>query len=344
MDIEDALQERERLVSLGNYEAAAVLEDTLMALVPRDAEILRKAIWTAGALKDLKRFDQLSRARRSLMAELHQLASGAHLTRIQQALEQVLPRWRHCQDQRAEVWNEDVLLSAFSDDVPNWINDIPLKYEKSDIVDLGAVGRFYVGDSNQVLHKRLARGMIWEPAIAVLLMELAGRCDPEAVIVDMGANIGTMSVPIARAFSGQVLSFEPVPQTFSDLIANLELNNCKNVQARQKACSKATGRGTMIDVLQTNPGMAKLDLDGGDTVVSTLDIELRGQKIALLKMDVEGHEADVLDGGVESLRAHRPLIICEILNGQQSRIYEKISSLGYQGQRFYRSDWLFWPT
>lgn len=185
--------------------------------------------------------------------------------------------------------------------------------------------------------------MIWEPAIAVLLMELAARCDPEAVIVDMGANIGTMSVPIARAFSGQVLSFEPVPQNFADLAANLELNNCENVQARNKACSKAAGLGSMTDVLQTNPGMAKLELDGGDTVVSTLDIELAGQKIALLKMDVEGHEADVLDGGLDSLKAHRPLILCEILSDQGTRIYDKLSRLGYQGQRFYRSDWLFWP-
>jgi FkbM family methyltransferase len=214
------------------------------------------------------------------------------------------------------------------------------------VADIAGIGSFIVGHPLP-LQKRLSRGMPWELPIAIMLMELAMRADPDSLIVDIGANIGTLTVPLARAFPGQVIAFEPVESTYAALLKNLELNNIANVLTLKMACSARPGHGEMIDVNENNTGMAKLDVgQSGKTDVTTLDIEAvrLGARVSLIKMDVEGHEGSVLDGAGDVLRNHRPLIVCELWHENRDPIFEKIKPFGYDATQLFRSDYVLYPT
>ena len=61
----------------------------------------------------------------------------------------------------------------------------------------------------------------------------AALIEPGDVVVDVGADIGALTVPLARAVgpAGRVLAFEPQPTVFQNLCANLALNDLLHVQA-----------------------------------------------------------------------------------------------------------------
>ncbi len=179
---------------------------------------------------------------------------------------------------------------------------------------------------------------------AVLLMELLCRADRRAVAVDLGANVGTLTIPMAKAFApGKIIAFEPVPRTASDLEVNLGLNDGLQVDVRRVACSATPGRGTMYDISEANPGIAKLRPQGrGRTPITTLDRELANQRVALIKMDIEGHEPEALLGAQEVIERSRPLILCECLPHVESRTKDILAAFGYESVQVMRGDWLFY--
>ena len=81
-----------------------------------------------------------------------------------------------------------VLASHSLDTIPLWSKHIPERYRLGDIAELEHIGRFLIGDVAQTLNKRLARGMPWELPTVALFMEIASRCSPEALIIDVGAT------------------------------------------------------------------------------------------------------------------------------------------------------------
>jgi FkbM family methyltransferase len=189
--------------------------------------------------------------------------------------------------------------------------------------------------------------MPWELPIAVLLMELASRADPKSLVIEIGANIGTLTVPLALNFSGRVVAFEPVESTFADLKKNLALNKIDNVRALMKACSATPGSGEMIGIVERNRGLAQLDISqSGKTVVTTIDNEAAriGSSVSLIKIDVEGHEGAVLDGAQNVIRKDKPLIVCELFGENRQAILEKMKAYGFQARRLFRSDWIFYPS
>ena len=230
------------------------------------------------------------------------------------------------------------------DDVPNWSRQQAILALEGEIVSIEHIGSFRVGDHLQVIHKRLARGMPWELPIVGLLMELAARMDPDALTVDVGANVGTVTIPVAAVSTGKVLAFEPEPTNYADLCGNLNLNELSNVTARQEACSDHAGKGEMKRVLSNNPGMAQLsERESGPISVVTLDAAIDGRPVGLLKMDVEGHERKVLAGAAKTIETSRPLIVCEVLKDNAAELQAAFANLGYAGERIFRSDWLFVP-
>ena len=228
---------------------------------------------------------------------------------------------------------------------PGWAATVPQQLRVGDVAEIDGIGAFFMGHPLPI-QRRLARRMPWELPIAVMLMELALRADPESLIMDIGANIGTITVPIALNFPGLVVAYEPVEDTFADLSANLRLNRLENVQAVMKACSASPGSGDMIGIAERNRGLAHLEISQtGKTDVTTVDKESArfGKPVSMIKMDVEGHELSVLDGAKGVLVNDRPLVICEILGKTGKPIFEKMKSLGYRGTKLFRSDWIFHP-
>lgn len=138
-------------------------------------------------------------------------------------------------------------------------------------------------------------------------------CRPGDVAVDVGANVGEVSIILSQQVgaAGRVMAFEPHPRIFRYLEGNLELNGCTNVTTRNLAVGAAPGTVTMTDSKRDD--MNRVHEGPGITVrASTLDAEVGGDEpIALLKIDVEGSELRVLEGG-PGVVARARCINCEM--------------------------------
>lgn len=128
-------------------------------------------------------------------------------------------------------------------------------------------------------------------------------CQDGDTAIDVGANVGEVSIILSRRVgpAGRVIAFEPQTRIFRYLNGNLALNQCANVTARNLAMAAAAGTVRMTDSKWDD--MNRVHDGPGVTVpASTLDAELDGiGAIALLKIDVEGSELRVLEGGPNTL-------------------------------------------
>lgn len=162
----------------------------------------------------------------------------------------------------------------------------------------------------------------------------------KGVIIDIGANIGNHSVFFGLFVSKGVICFEPNKNVLPILKRNL-LGNGINYKIFELGLSDEPGHATVeIPVGQeNNVGAAKLLASHtvSDINVSTLDILLpqikdflQDEDILAIKIDVEGMEPNVLNGGVGLISTYKPEIFVEIVDENQMRRVEPIlKKLGY---------------
>jgi FkbM family methyltransferase len=135
---------------------------------------------------------------------------------------------------------------------------------------------------------------------------------PGMVVVDAGAHVGYYTLLAARhvAPAGKVYAFEPAPANFDLLLRNIQRNEYANVVAVNAALSKGAGQATLY-LTGLDNGRHSLFRHGlpqqGSVVVqtTTLDAFLEAEgwpRVDLVKVDVEGAEADVLKGMEQLLR------------------------------------------
>lgn len=187
---------------------------------------------------------------------------------------------------------------------PNGFNELsvtrsgPMLYNKNDTYVGGSLqkyGEFSV--SEQLLFAQIVRsGML---------------------VVEVGANIGAHTVDLARIVGqdGEVHAFEPQRIVFQTLCANLALNQCTNVFARQLALGASAGTIMVPPVAPTDRsnfgGISLGQFAGGETVpLDTLD-SLDLPACHLIKADVEGMEFEVLKGAARTIEMYRPLMYVE---------------------------------
>ena len=144
-----------------------------------------------------------------------------------------------------------------------------------------------------------------EPELALLGQILR----PGDTAVDVGANIGTHGIFFARTVGaeGTVHAIEPQRIAYQLLCANVSLNALLNLRCHHAAARAAAGQ-TVVPVLdptaeQNFGALAAGQFDEGEPVpVMTVD-SLGLAKCRLIKIDVEGSEADVLAGAHETINS-----------------------------------------
>lgn len=172
---------------------------------------------------------------------------------------------------------------------------------------------------------------------------------PGDVVVDVGANVGTHTVALAKAVgaSGAVLAFEPQRFVHQVLCANVALNALTWVRTYHAALGRTPGGVVVPDIDYAAPGnfggLALGDWREGETV-PRLTLDGFGlARCALLKVDVEGMEADVLAGAAELLSRARPVVYFEN-NGPAgapaacAQLLDRGYSLFWHFSPFFRAD------
>ncbi|MDB5244608.1 MAG: Methyltransferase FkbM [Parcubacteria group bacterium] len=128
------------------------------------------------------------------------------------------------------------------------------------------------------------------------------------IAVDVGAHIGTLSIPFAR-YASKVIAFEPTKESFHYLVKNVKLNNA-TVDARNKGLGKAKGTASTVVVHDFSAAAHTLTVGSGEIEISTLDAEV--EYADFVKIDVEGMELSVLEGGERLWKQSAPNILFEV--------------------------------
>lgn len=164
---------------------------------------------------------------------------------------------------------------------------------------------------------------------------LAPMMQPGDTFIDIGANEGLYTLLAAARVeeAGKVVAIEPSPREFERLCSNIESNSfsSRTVVIDQALGSEAGwasfavaaeehgGQNAFVDLIAPNISIAQVRA----TPLLTLDMiaaRLQPRRIDFVKLDVEGAEVEVVEGGMMVLEEHRPIWIAEVgRSGSPSR-------------------------
>jgi FkbM family methyltransferase len=162
-----------------------------------------------------------------------------------------------------------------------------------------------------------------------LLPTLLAFLKPGGVALDVGANIGIVTVPLALAAKragARLIAFEPFPRNVEWIHKNLQLNHIdEEVTVVESGLSSEAGEATLLlrEDFETGAaiGNASVAEPGIDehfqrtTIrLSTLDALWPGfgsPRLDVIKIDIEGHEDRFLEGAKQTLAANRPVLLME---------------------------------
>jgi FkbM family methyltransferase len=162
--------------------------------------------------------------------------------------------------------------------------------------------------------------------------------------IDVGANIGAYALAMATAVGprGSVWAFEPTPEASDLLEHSARRNALRQLQVLRNAVSSQPGQVCLSLSAQTEYNTI-VPMDSASASESTVAaVTLDGQAAAcgwegidFVKLDVEGHERQVIDGGRAFLDRESPLVMFEIKAGHGADL-GLLDILGEMGFAFYR--------
>jgi len=201
--------------------------------------------------------------------------------------------------------------------VARWVLRHYLNGGEVEICD-GVGLRFAVPDLHEPVAFHLLIDGVYEPELRQFLL---GYLKSGEVFVDVGANVGCFTLPVARKVgeSGRVLAVEASAQVYPYLKRNVTSADLRNVTCRHVAVCERDGGVQFFDAPAGKFGMGSLAnrFEGKPTVVEgrMLDRLLQEAGIStvnVIKVDVEGFELGVFQGAQDMLLGgHPPLIVFE---------------------------------
>jgi FkbM family methyltransferase len=201
------------------------------------------------------------------------------------------------------------------------------------------------GDPIKVFPKEVIGSAIWCYGVFDLVVAEAIQrlLDQGETGLDIGANIGQLSSLMARrvGLKGRVLSFEPHPDIYQELIANCNtaINITKNLQASNTALGHNKGEGTLIipNEFEGNRGISRIGKQQNKNEhilaikIETLDEICQPLAfIGVCKIDVEGHESEVFKGASKTLQQRKIRdIIYEDVGLANTELQQILAAAGY---------------
>jgi FkbM family methyltransferase len=163
------------------------------------------------------------------------------------------------------------------------------------------------------------------------------------IIIDIGANTGIYSITACTVNTrATIYSFEPVKRTAKILLKNIEINNFTRIKFFETAISNENGSAKFYDVdakSQYSASLNKEMLSSSKNVV-TYDVPVKRLesyeffteiKVDLIKLDVEMHEPQAIDGMLSIIARDKPTILIEVLNNTiANQLNIQLAEYGYE--------------
>jgi FkbM family methyltransferase len=170
------------------------------------------------------------------------------------------------------------------------------------------------------------------------------KINKKGIILDIGANVGNHTVFWA-AQGHTVVPFEPNPRANTLLRRNIESNNLSTrvlLEISHYGVSDQRSRIDVVDDMKQNLGGAHIVFSKDDSKSDKiecvpLDSLKFGKRVDFVKIDVEGHEENVLRGAKKTIADNRPLIYCEATNETRKTVEKILKGLSYDIEARHRT-------
>lgn len=167
----------------------------------------------------------------------------------------------------------------------------------------------------------------FEPGTLRLYKTVVATYRPQ-VVFDIGANVGAHTLPLANlvaGYGGRVYAFEPTRWAYEKLLVNIQLNpdlagHIVPIQAMLVAHDNEAVEPSIYsswplsDSSDLHPVHRGQSMSTSGASAIPLDHVVKEQKLERLdfiKLDVDGHEPEVLTGGWASIEAYKPIVMME---------------------------------
>ena len=213
---------------------------------------------------------------------------------------------------------------------------------------------FETGLNHKIALRPLIHTSIWlrrkkhEPVIRKLISKISkelNQSKKNTWFFDVGANVGLYTWEVANICPNlKVMSFEPDPDNFELLKMTHSQSGSKNIKLCSYALSDRSAEAVFNqDKLTSATGSLSseekpwtekyLNVSTKKIKVQTniLDTVVENDQVpALIKIDVEGHEKEVIDGGKKTIEKFKPTMILESFPPIQQKIIQTLDRIGYK--------------
>lgn len=187
-----------------------------------------------------------------------------------------------------------------------------------------------------------------ETKVNALLNKLILKIPDGSCVIDAGAHVGDTLAPLSyTAIKNDknviVYGIDPDKTKISFIDELCKINNLTNVKTIVGGLSNKSGNGS-IKILDNLPhaGAWVVDDKGNDFDIYTIDKLFKDSNIGLIHLDVEGYEYKSLLGATEILRRYKPLLVIEILHGEdKNNIIPFLRNIGYKEEKIDNSNYYF---
>lgn len=210
---------------------------------------------------------------------------------------------------------------------------------------------FNIYETNDIISSQIKRGEPWEPWLFDVYNKYLTK---ESVVIEAGCHIGTHTMVISELCK-TLYCFEPLPSSRKLLESNVLLNGRNNVAV----CDFALGESNYTAEIgwsgEANKGATGISKNNAygtpswanemsekiEVNVMAID-NLRLDKLDFIKADVEGFEINLINGGIETIKKYKPIILIEWWNKDEIKEdFKMLLDIGYKLEKVRGADYLF---
>jgi len=211
-----------------------------------------------------------------------------------------------------------------------------------------------------IISNETSLNRIWESHMHQIFEKYITK---QCVVLEGGCHIGTHTVKLAL-LGMRVLAFEPLIESNNILRKNIKLNNLHNITVYNDGLSNKPDVAFFQWIGHNNPGASGLSNNpmGTPSYSKKTDKQIPVNLITIdslcldnlnfIKLDVEGYEINVIEGGINTIKKYKPIITLEVYEnfyGKYSIEYTKTTfkillDIGYTVHHIAGPDFLFLPT